>query len=95
MEEPHYIYVQFEDGTFGRLPSMHEADKVYDYYERKQVRQREDIRSYWVVRPNDHQVVPGKAPANWSPNSLAYLDPFARTNEERESQRASGAHEFS
>jgi hypothetical protein len=65
VEEAHDIYVQFEDGTFTRLPAMHEADKVYQYYERKHARQREGVRSCWVVRPSDHQVVLGKAPANW------------------------------
>lgn len=64
MEEAHHIYVEFEDGTFARLPSMHEADKIYAYYERKHARQREGVKSCWVVRP-------GEAPANWSPNSAA------------------------
>ena len=73
-EEAHYIYVQFEDGTFVLLPAMHEADKVYQYYERKHARQREGVRSCWVVRPSDHQVVLGKAPANWSPNGRRARD---------------------
>ncbi len=71
MEQAHHIYVEFEDGTFARLPSMHEADKIYAYYERKHARQREGVKSCWVVRPGDHQVVLGKAPENWSPNSAA------------------------
>jgi hypothetical protein len=74
VEEAHDIYVQFEDGTFTRLPVMHEADKVYQYYERRHARQREGVRSCWVVRPSDHQVVLGKAPANWSPNGGLMVD---------------------
>jgi hypothetical protein len=69
MEEAHLTYVQFEDGSFARLPPLHEADKIYAYYEREHVRQREGVSSCWVVRPSDHQVVLGKAPVNWSLNS--------------------------
>jgi hypothetical protein len=63
MEEPHDLYVQFEDGSFARLSSMQEASRIYQYYEREQVRQREGVKSCWVVRPSDHQVVLGKAPS--------------------------------
>jgi hypothetical protein len=76
MEEPHDLYVQFEDGSFARLPSMQEASKIYQYYEREQVRQREGVKSCWVVRPSDHQVVLGKAPANWSAEQFSATEPL-------------------
>jgi hypothetical protein len=76
MEEAHDLYVQFEDGTLARLPSMQEAIRMYQYYEREQIRQREGVKSCWVVRPSDHQVVLGKAPPNWSAEQLSATEPL-------------------
>jgi hypothetical protein len=76
MEEAHDLYVQFEDGTLARLPSMQEAIRIYQYYEREQIRQREGVKSCWVVRPSDHQVVLGKAPPNWSAEQLSATEPL-------------------
>ena len=66
MEEAHDVYIECDDGTFCLLRSMHEAQRIYEYYEREHARQREGVKCCWVVRPSDYEVMLGRPPDGWS-----------------------------
>jgi hypothetical protein len=84
MKEAHHVCVQFEDGTFCVLEPMHEADRVYEYYEREQARRREGVKCCWVVRPSDYKVVLGKALVTEQSNLLSQITSRARVTFSKE-----------
>jgi hypothetical protein len=66
--EPHRVYLQFEDAKVHYIPcpSLDQAVDIYRGYQDEQRRQREGIKSCWVVKASGFQLVLGQPPANWS-----------------------------
>jgi hypothetical protein len=65
-----FVYLQFDDGTFGLIRQpLEDAGRIYARYATRAIREKEHVKSCWVVDAVNGELLLGQVPAEWTPKS--------------------------